>query len=144
MSQTAKDGPKTGGVFVPDLMTPEQFRDRVTPAGSTRGEVRLLIAIMEDAVNTFQRFASRESSQDRRLFDETAAWIQSQDRSWPYSFENVCEALALEPTGVRNGLERWRTEYLRGEREAPGPRRRVVTREKTISRRRGTGEQPPG
>jgi hypothetical protein len=35
----------------------------------------------------------------------------SEDRKWPFSFENVCEILKLDIDYVRHGLIRW------GERE---------------------------
>jgi hypothetical protein len=41
------------------------------------------------------------------LFRETAEWFESHDDSWPFAFENLCAALALEPEWIRRLLRRW-------------------------------------
>jgi len=35
---------------------------------------------------------------------ELLAWFASPDRSWPFSFENICDAIDLDPAQVRAGL----------------------------------------
>jgi hypothetical protein len=35
-------------------------------------------------------------------------WSSSADRSEPFSFEHVCDALALDPDYIHQGLCRWR------------------------------------
>ncbi|MBU6280758.1 hypothetical protein KGQ64_00855 [bacterium] len=91
-------------MFAPDLITPEQHRDRIRTEPCDRPEIRLMIAVMEDAVATLQRYAHDPSARHRRDFEETIDWIDSRDTSWPYSFENVCSALAFEPEKVRLGM----------------------------------------
>ena len=95
-------------LFEPDLITPEQHRDRVQQERSDQPEIRLMLAILEDAVATYQRFAANESRQNQKLFRDAESWIQSSDTSWPYSFDNICEALKLEPEVMRRGLLRWK------------------------------------
>jgi hypothetical protein len=34
------------------------------------------------------------------------AWFVSQDRSWPFSFENICDAIDLDPDRMRAALGR--------------------------------------
>jgi hypothetical protein len=41
------------------------------------------------------------------LLDESARWIASNDREWPYSFLNICDGLELEPDRLRSGLLRF-------------------------------------
>jgi hypothetical protein len=38
-------------------------------------------------------------------FPRAIAYIASGDRAWPYSFENVCEALGLDPQCLRAKLD---------------------------------------
>lgn len=95
-------------VFTPDIITADQHRDMVRPEASDRPEIRLMLAVMEDAVASIQRFATCPSGSSRRDFLEAVEWVDSTDRSWPYSFENVCGALSLEPETVRRGLRPWR------------------------------------
>ncbi len=51
--------------------------------------------------------AGARGARRRRLFREAAEWFASHDVSWPFAFENVCEALALEPEWIRRALQRW-------------------------------------
>jgi hypothetical protein len=39
-------------------------------------------------------------------------WIMNLDRSYPFSFENVCEALGYDPGYMRQGLLRWKQMVL--------------------------------
>ena len=91
-------------MFAPDLVTPDQHRDRTCPEPSDRPEIRLMIAVMEDAVATLQRYSRDPSSRHRKDYEETLDWIDSRDTSWPYSFENVCSALSFEPERLRRGM----------------------------------------
>mgnify|MGYP001412508439 CR=1 FL=1 len=102
-------------LFEPDLITPEQHRDRVRAECTDQPEVRLMLAVMEDAVATYQRYAVENDGRNQRLFEEAEDWINSTDTSWPYSFENICVALRVEPETLRNGLRSWRERRL-GER----------------------------
>ncbi|MDG2308148.1 MAG: hypothetical protein P8R42_26525 [Candidatus Binatia bacterium] len=123
-------------LFEPDLITPEQYRDRVQMERTDQPEVRLMLAVMEDAVATYQRYAGEQGRRNRRLFEEAESWINSTDTSWPYSFENICAALRFEPETLRKGLGNWKTE-----RDAGGlgmyrfPFRRVNGKRHSISLR---------
>ncbi len=103
-------------LFEPDLITADQHRDRVRAEVTDQPEVRLMLAVMEDAVATYQRYATEASGRSRRLFEEAESWIDSTDTSWPYSFENICAALRVEPQRIRRGLHDWRAERLREQR----------------------------
>jgi hypothetical protein len=121
-------------MFEPDLITPEQHRDRVRAELVDQPEIRLMLAVMEDAVATYQRYATDPSRRSQRLFEEAQTWIQSTDTNWPYSFENICTALRFEPSSLRNGLESWRAERLKGKtRVYRFPFRRVNGRRHSIS-----------
>jgi len=64
------------------------------------------LAILEDAVDCFQNNLLRPSLKSRRLFQEAEKWIVEVDGDWIFSFENVCEALGLNPAYVRQGMLR--------------------------------------
>lgn len=101
---------KVNRLFEPDFITPEQYGDRVEMERSDQPEIRLMLAVMEDAVATYQRYAAEQTRRNRRLFEEARSWILSTDTSWPYSFENICAALRFEPDTVRRGLRKWHSE----------------------------------
>lgn len=127
-------------LFEPDLITPEQHRDRIQAESTDRPEIRLMLAVMEDAVATFQRFAVEPGRRNQRLFEEAESWIQSKDTSWPYSFENICAALQFEPDTLRRGLEDWRKERMNGRsglyrfpfRRVNGKRHSITLRERHL------------
>ncbi len=37
---------------------------------------------------------------------DAVAWLGSTDRDWPFSFENICDALDMDPGHVRRELAR--------------------------------------
>ena len=123
-------------MFEPDLITPEQYRDRVSSELVDQPEIRLMLAVMEDAVATYQRYATDSGRRSKRLFEEAQSWILSDDTSWPYSFENICHALRFNPDSLRRGLEEWRAERVNDKaRVYRFPFRRVNGRRHSISLR---------
>ena len=89
-------------VLSPDILLPVQFADHDT----NQGEKRLMLAVLEEAVATFQRNTHAKTRRGQRLFREAEEWIQSEDVSWTFAFENVCHTLGLDPEYLRGGLQR--------------------------------------
>src|SRR5713101_150571 len=75
-----------------DLIVPAQFFDRVRAERSAQPEKRLMLAVMEEAISTFQKSIPGATRRQRRLLRETEEWIGSTDTTWPFSFENICAA----------------------------------------------------
>jgi hypothetical protein len=84
-----------------------------TPVPISKGERRfvdhrpekgLMLAVLEEAVATFQHQLGAESRRGRRLFREADEWFRSADTSWAFAFESVCDVLGLDPDFVRRGL----------------------------------------
>jgi hypothetical protein len=67
-----------------------------------------MLAVLEDAVGTFQKYVTAPNRRGQRLFSEAEEWFASESTDWPFGFENVCQALGLEPGYLRGGLWRWR------------------------------------
>jgi hypothetical protein len=84
-------------------------------------EKRLMLAVLESAVATYQRFALATSRRGRRLFGETQAWFSAADESWPFSFEVICAGLSMDPGFLRKGLRRWHERAVAS--ATPGPAR---------------------
>ncbi len=74
-------------------------------------ERRLVLAILEEAVRSYQRYAFATNRRGRRLFGETCDWFAAEQDPWIFSFENICHALDLDPDNIREGLARWRREH---------------------------------
>ena len=50
--------------------------------------------------------AALEDARDAADRTGAASWLESTDRGWPFSFENICEALDVDPGALRRRLER--------------------------------------
>jgi hypothetical protein len=71
------------------------------------GEKELMLAVLEDAINSFQRFILAGNEKERKQFQAAQEWILGKNEDWLFSFDNVCEALELDPSYVRRGLTAW-------------------------------------
>jgi hypothetical protein len=92
----------------PDTMTPLQFFDRAMTESTLVPEKRLMLAVLEDAIASFQRnFIQSRQSHDADDYD-VESWLESDDMSWPFSFASICQALDMEPEYLRRGLKSWR------------------------------------
>ena len=58
-------------------------------------------ALVELAAERVELTSSLPDDQHRR---ELLNWFASRDRSWPCSFENVCDAIDLDPARLRGLL----------------------------------------
>ncbi len=99
----------------PETVLPSQFFDRLHVDASLQPEKRLMLAVLEDAVGTFQKYVNVHTRQARRHFAEAEEWFASTEADWPFAFENVCQALGLEAEYIRAGLWRWRDRHPLGE-----------------------------
>src|SRR5216683_681707 len=98
----------TGAELAPETVLPSQFFDRLQADASLQPEKRLMLAVLEDAVGTFQKYVTSSTRRGQRLFTEAEEWFAASATDWPFGFENICEALGLEPAYIRAGLGRWR------------------------------------
>jgi hypothetical protein len=96
-----------GKLFEPDALLMSQFYSTTKQAFQTQPELRLMAAILEDAVATLITDPRQCSKRQLRDFDDTTRWItHDEDCDWIFSFANVCEALDINPEYLRQGLTR--------------------------------------
>jgi len=69
-------------------------------------EQRLMAAVLEDAMRELARSSEIWVGPAGRGRAEVQAWVESDDVTWPFSFLNVCDALDLNPAGVRRRIAR--------------------------------------
>jgi hypothetical protein len=123
----------------PEVILPIQFREQVSLRHTDRGEKRLMLAVLEEAVGTFQRHVDAKSRHGQRVFREAEEWLWSNETTWPFAFENICHALEIEPAFLRGGLARWKQAQLkepnRSARVYRFPFRRVNGRRSSVSLR---------
>jgi hypothetical protein len=98
---------------------------------------RLMLAVLEEALVTFQRGLNSPKAEQRRQFHEVDRWVTSADTDWPFSFENVCACLKIDPDYIRKGLRNLKHEALSSGTCTKSPRLR---RERIYDRRGWRGQ----
>ncbi len=96
-----------GRLFEPDVMLPAQYFAVLRKRAPQGPEYMLVIAMLQDAVECLQKYRFSTDEVARELYESAREWIASDDRKWPFSFENVCGVLNLHPEYLRRGLAAW-------------------------------------
>ena len=100
------------GLFEPDALLPAQFYAAFRGGSAVRGEKRLMLAVLQDALECYQKYAFAKDLHGHQLFSEAEDWISCEDRNWYFSFENICETLEINPEYLRHGVRQWRKHAL--------------------------------
>ena len=96
------------GLFEPDALLPAQFYAAFRGGTGVSGEKRLMLAVLQDALDCYQKYAIAKDGPGRQLFAEAEEWISDESRGWYFSFENICEILEINSDYLRGGMRRWR------------------------------------
>jgi hypothetical protein len=98
---------------------PEEFFQKLRFQTAGRGEFRLALGVLEDAVHCLERNHGAADFLGRLFCWEAEQWFASRDRGPIFSFESICSILDLDPGRIRGELHRWRQRRLKGPRRAP-------------------------
>lgn len=79
-------------------------REHASPHSDIPPERRLMVAMMRDAMRCIDKYRHARDSRGRRIFEQDAQWMLSNDRSWVHAFLRVCETLDLDAAAVRSSL----------------------------------------
>lgn len=112
---------RASGVFAPDTLLPGQYFDRIRRGKDLTGEQRLMIAVLDSAVDDFLKHVAARDRLRQGLFAEAERWIESTDRSCLYAFETICDYLGLDVDYVRRGLRERREQARDHDRGAVAP-----------------------
>jgi hypothetical protein len=82
--------------------------ERLLKKKSREKEEALVLAILSDAIECYQKYLFAKDYKGRKLFQEAEAWILERNSDWLFSFDNVCELLCLQPDYIRQGLLCWK------------------------------------
>ncbi len=85
---------------IPEVLLPVQQ----WPHRPATPEVALVIAVLADAVECLRKYRGAAYGYQRRLWRDAEEWFSSEQPGWPFSFENVCAFLRLDPQSVRQSL----------------------------------------
>ena len=103
---------KISSLFEPNTLLSAQYLETLRRKTLIEPEKRLILAVLEDAINCFQVNVIAQNARRKKLFNETEDWIMEQDNDWIFSFVSICEVLGLNPEYVRRGLLRWKEKKL--------------------------------
>ncbi len=110
---------RIGFLFQPDSLLSAHYFGTLRRKTLLEPEKRLMLAILEDAINCFQDNLLAQNVRRGRLVEEVEEWIVEVDGDWIFSFENICEVLGFNPAYVHQGLLRWMENKLPKHRKGP-------------------------
>ncbi len=110
---------KISYLFEPDVLAAHSMRNDPP----LEPEKRLMLAVLADAVECFQKYIFFQDGKEEDLFREAAEWILIENSNWYYSFENICDSLELNPEYIRKGLWLWRERARENFSVIPGSRK---------------------
>ena len=99
-------------ILGPDVILPQQFFEGPRGDSDFSPEKALMLAVLEDAIRCFQEYFRTTRARPRMLSRQAERWIRTRDWNWPFSFNNVCEALSIDPDCMRDALLRMKYEHL--------------------------------
>jgi hypothetical protein len=118
----------------PDSVVPAQFYGARREGKQMEALKRLMCAILEDALRCFERNLGAYAVVRRREFREVENWLFRETKGeGPFSFENVCDALNVDPNRLRRVISERRANILAGRIPSPLSRRSPVRREASKS-----------
>lgn len=103
---------KLPNLFEPDTLLPIQYFEAMRRKHLLEGEKRLILSVLEDAIECFMKCIESSTNKGQKLFRDAEEWINLQDKHWVFSFDNVCEMLDINPDYMRAGLQRWKAKKV--------------------------------
>ena len=99
----------TNAVIHEDLLQPEatlpvQFARIWHGSLPPTPERVLVVAMLALAADDLSKYRNARQGRQRRLYRDAFRWVASNDRTWPMSFVNICEALNLSAERLRATL----------------------------------------
>ena len=117
---------QTGSTHVPDIIGSlsefdilafQRYSDQGHGTSDLQPERSLMLAVLLDAVESFQKYALLQDKYSNRLFRETETWILEEDQEWPFSFINICDALEIDSRYLQKGLFQWKQNAIQSSKE---------------------------
>ena len=109
LEETGSAFERVSSLFQVDTLATQQYHDTYRRKMPQQSEIRLMLAVLEDAINCFQDNIFAVNKKRIQLFKEAENWFMNDDTSWIFSFVSICAILNLEPDYFRQGIKRWAT-----------------------------------
>ena len=120
-----------------DLILPCQYCD-ISSGYGLSGEQRLMLALLTDALNVYQKGALSRLTRLRRLYVDAERWITADKANGnAFSFITVCDALEINPDLLRRRIMDWKHAVCGQQRRNSSARLRLkITPQDRYFRRR--------
>ena len=105
-----------------DAVMPAQFYPARRGSASVEPIMRLMGGVLADGVRSYQRNFEAQTGSRRQEFSEARRWIFDTKEDGPFSFEDVCETLNIDPSRLRELIIRWERT------QRPGDKPRMIRR----------------
>jgi hypothetical protein len=129
-------GVEFGKLFEPDALVTGQYYDTTRRTHYAKPELRLMAAVLEDAVAIVTIDQHKSTKEQRREFEEALEWITRSDQhDWLFSFPNICDCLGINAVYLRHGLMRKLAELNNG--RSAGRTRHASPKRKLLRLRAG-------
>jgi len=96
----------------PDTLLSDQYFDNFRRKTYLEPEKQLLLAVLEDGINTFRDNIFAQGEKSKRFFKEAEEWITATDDDGVFSFAMICDTLGINAEYVRRGLLRWKQKKM--------------------------------
>jgi hypothetical protein len=100
------------GLFEPDVLITEHFAAARRRGAAFSSEKRLMLAVLRNALDDYQKYIVATDRIGRQLFAGAAEWIACTSNEDSFSFENISETLDINPDYLRRGLAAWHKRLL--------------------------------
>jgi hypothetical protein len=107
VEETGSAFERVSSLFQVDTLAAQQYHDTYRRKLPQQPEIRLMLAVLEDAINCYQDNIFAVNKKRIQLFKEAEDWFMNDDASWIFSFVSICSILNLEPDYFRQGITRW-------------------------------------
>ncbi len=95
-------------LFQPDTTLALQYFDVFRGNSCLEGEKKMMLAVLEDAVASFQKHYFASDKKGKELFREGEEWIIEKNDEKMFLFTSICELLEISPDYLRRGLLQWK------------------------------------
>jgi hypothetical protein len=123
--------------YEPDILLPAQYNELRRRRHELQGELKLMFAVLEDAIHCYLHHMNAKTRQRKILFYEVREWMNAKQRGGLFAYETLCESLGVDAGRLRRMLEQRRRDIQNG--RAPAQANRMwVTRTRPRLLRSGT------
>jgi hypothetical protein len=77
---------------------------QVAPGFAEGPERNLLTALLFDGIQSYMAYFFAKGASAKTKYREAYSWIHKRGDDYVFSFENVCEALGIDPEYLRLGI----------------------------------------